>query len=446
MKSKSMLVVAALAGVPFIMVLGNSMLIPVLPTMQSYLNITQFQVSLIITLFSIPAGLTIPFAGFLSDRIGRKKVIVPSLIIYGLGGVIAAAAAILLKEKAYTVILGGRILQGIGAAGTAPIAMALVSDIFTSQERSKALGLIEAANGLGKVVSPILGSLVALIAWYTTFFVFPALIIPTALALWFIVKEPKNKKKPQQIKDYLNSVKTVFAKKTKLLLTCFLAGSVVLFVLFGVLFYMSDILEKQYKLDGVLKGLVLAIPVLALSTTAYLTGSHIKKKAKLMKWLVFTGLLLTTLSLIVIPVFKSNYFFFGAIVFMGIGGGLVLPCLNMIITSSTDSEERGMVTSLYGSVRFFGVALGPATFGMLLDMGKFITFISIAALAGISTLLAFFLIQVKDIKSGKKDETGGNKGTSNKKSKTNNNKTFKSKGLALRKPIPDKLYWPKPKK
>ena len=86
---KKKFTLAALAGVPLIMVLGNSMLIPVLPKMKSTLDITQFQVSLVITLFSVPAGLAIPFAGFLSDRISRKKIIVPALILYGLGGVVA---------------------------------------------------------------------------------------------------------------------------------------------------------------------------------------------------------------------------------------------------------------------------------------------------------------------------------------------------------------------
>ena len=73
MKAKNIITLASLAGVPLIMVLGNSMLIPVLPKMKSALDISQFQVSLVITLFSVPAGLVIPIAGFLSDRISRKK-------------------------------------------------------------------------------------------------------------------------------------------------------------------------------------------------------------------------------------------------------------------------------------------------------------------------------------------------------------------------------------
>ena len=90
--------IGVLATVPFIMVLGNSMLIPVLPAIQRALDVSLLQVGLLITAFSIPAGLTIPFAGMLSDHVGRKLVMVPALIIYGTGGLLAAPPLCSLKE------------------------------------------------------------------------------------------------------------------------------------------------------------------------------------------------------------------------------------------------------------------------------------------------------------------------------------------------------------
>lgn len=86
MKKKTALQFAVLCGVPFVMVLGNSMLIPVLPQMKKAMALSQFQVGLIVTFFSIPAGILIPLAGFLSDRCARKPIMVPALFVYGLGG------------------------------------------------------------------------------------------------------------------------------------------------------------------------------------------------------------------------------------------------------------------------------------------------------------------------------------------------------------------------
>ena len=74
-------VLLTLSTIPFIMVIGNSMLIPVLPTAEEALNVNSFQVSLLITLFSIPAAIVIPVAGILADRIGRKQIVFYSLLL-----------------------------------------------------------------------------------------------------------------------------------------------------------------------------------------------------------------------------------------------------------------------------------------------------------------------------------------------------------------------------
>src|SRR5690606_14986877 len=75
--------VFAIASIPLVMTLGNSMFIPVLPILEDKLNISSFQVSMIITVYSIFAIFLIPIAGYISDHIGRKKIIIPSLIIAG---------------------------------------------------------------------------------------------------------------------------------------------------------------------------------------------------------------------------------------------------------------------------------------------------------------------------------------------------------------------------
>jgi len=406
-KSTSGWALAALSGVPLIMVLGNSMLIPILPKMKAVLGVSQFQISLVITLFSIPAGITIPIAGFLADRLGRKKVIIPALIIYGIGGIIAGLAAVFLAKKAFYLLLVGRVIQGIGAAGTAPIAMALAGDLFTGKSRSKALGLIEAANGMGKVISPILGSLVGLIAWYATFFVFPIFVLPVVIAMLLLVKESTTQANKQSVAQYFSGLKSIFQQKGKLLLTCFWAGSVTLFILFGILFYLSDFLETRYKVDGVFKGSLLAIPVLVMALTSFITGFIIKKKTKLMKALVVTGLVLVAGGLGVLPLFDNNvYGYFGAIIITGLGSGLVLPCLNTTITSAVSLKERGTVTALYGGVRFVGVALGPPIFGLLLGYSKNIMFLSNAGLAGASALLALMALNPIEMKTQAKAKTG----------------------------------------
>lgn len=420
MKKNSLIPILALCGIPFIMVLGNSMLIPVFPQMKQALQISQFKVGLAITLFSIPAGLVIPFSGFLSDRIRRKPIIIISLLIYALGGVIAGLAAIFLQKSAYNLIMAGRIIQGIGAAGTAPLAMALAGDIYTSSARSKVLGLLEASNGLGKVASPILGSLVGLLVWWGVFFLFPILCVPIAIGIGLLVKEPQRKQETKPFSQYLTALKKIFQQKGVFLLSAFLAGATVLFILFGLLFYLSDYLEVKYGLQGISKGLIIAIPVLAMASASYLVGIITQKRANLYKPLIVGGLGLLALSVALIPfLYQNTYFLVSLLVLAGIGTGPVLTSLNTIITSACSTEERGMITSLYGSVRFFGVAGGPPLFGFMMEKNIYWTFMLPALLAaGVGVINWVFLKSTLISESNKENKDNeGNKDSKGKDSK-----------------------------
>lgn len=394
-ETKRMSDLIALALIPFIMVLGNSMLIPILPRIKQELQISQLQVSLIITVFSISAALIIPLSGFLSDRLGRKKVIIASLALFAIGGLVAGFASWLLKEEtAYWTIIAGRTLQGLGAAGTAPIAMALVGDIFKGAAQSKALGIIEATNGLGKVASPILGTLLAFITWFTPFFAFTVLCVLAIGAVLFMVKEPTLDAKPPRFSTYIKSIVQLFKAEGRWLVASFFVGTISLFVLFGLLFYLSDILEARYETDGLKKGYILAIPLLAMATTSFLTGRLIKKNFKRMKALIIMGLSGMATALMLMMFFDKLVLLIVFLVMNGLGTGLVLPCINSFITGSVDQQKRGLITSLYGSVRFGGVALGPPIFGWLMSKKAWVLFGSNVALILFALLWALWAIRV----------------------------------------------------
>ena len=385
-----------LCTVPFIMVLGNSMLIPVLPKMMGVMHLSLFQVGLVITIFSIPAGVIIPFAGALSDRVGRRVIMTPSLLLYGLGGLGAGFSAWLLPHP-YPWLMAARLLQGIGAGGTYQLAMAVAGDMFESKKRASALGLLEAANGLGKVVSPIAGSALALIVWFLPFFAYGVLSFPVAALIWFIIREPRNTRAQGGMNQYWQGLKHTFADKGRSILTTFLGGAAVLFILFGTLSYLADILEKHFHYGEILRGMLIAIPVLASAVTSYISGTVLQKKiASWARRIVVAGLALIALAMALEPIFVTSNVVWAllVLVFQGIGTGSVLPSINTMVTSATTSKERGVVTSLYGSVRFFGVAMGPPLFSMAMTH-RYLVFWAAAALAMLTALLSWFLIDEK---------------------------------------------------
>ena len=390
--------VLVLSLVPFIMVLGHSMLIPVLPAIEKALHLSLYQVGLLITAFSLPAGIVIPFAGLLSDRVGRKPVMIPALAIYGLGGILAGLAGVLARNP-YYLILGARAIQGIGAGGTYQLAMALAGDEIQTRERAQALGYLEAANGLGKVVSPLAGAALALIAWQAPFFAYGILAIPIAAIVFGLAREePKKAAAAQTMRQYFQGFLAVFKQKGAALAVAYLSGMAVLFTLFGVLSSFSDVLEKFYHLEVFDRGLTLALPVLAMAVTSFILGTMIKKKpAAMIRPVAFSGLLAVAAGLalfIILPIKRLGVTpLVLATIPIGLGAGATLPPLNTLITSAAASNERGIVTCLYGTVRFFGVAIGPPVFALGWKSYKTPLFFSIVA--GILVLALVLLLAVR---------------------------------------------------
>ena len=387
---------AILGAVPFVMVVGNSMLIPVFPKFEQVLHINQVKVGLLVTAFSLPAGLLIPFSGMLSDRIGRKIVIAPALILYGLGGLVAGVASVTMG-KPFPMILAGRVLQGLGAGGTYQLAMALTADLSPGSKLTRHLGFLEAANGFGKVISPILGALVAMVSWFAPFFVYGVLAFPVAALVWFGLNEPNPGGKGKSWGEYFKTLGDIVKKKGISLLAAFLVGFIALGVLFGFLSYLSDVLEQKFNLAGVKKGLALAVPVSAMALTSYGTGVFLEKRQHLLKPTLILGMAIAALSLGVVPLcIGARYIFPITVVGAGIGIGMVLPPLNTMITAATSQDERGVVTSLYGTVRFFGVAVGPPVFGAI-GFERVSLFYGVGAVAIVTAILGYLLINSRQL-------------------------------------------------
>lgn len=400
---------AALCTVPLIMVLGNSMLIPVLPDMGQEMGLSKSVTGLAVTAFSLAAGVGIALAGYLADRYGRKIVIVPSLLLYGLGGVISGLAGWWLGQNGFMMVMVGRVVQGLGAAGTAPIAMAFVGDLFTGGQRVTALGINEAANGLGKVVSPILGALVGeLFVWWGVFFAYAFLSIPFALAVWFLTKEPE-REKARGFKEYFGSIVGVFKQKGMPLVACFWAGTVALFILFGVLFFLSEHLENAHDIDGIPKGFLIMWPVLAMSVTSFASGLFLQSHQTLLKTFVVAGLIIQIAGMALVAFVQADWAFFTGIITGGVGTGLQLPGLNNLITSAAGSAQRAGITSIYGAVRFIGVAFGPPLYGALMKRSESLPFWFSAGLAGLTLAIVMTLIN-PDVLVGKGGGGGGKAG------------------------------------
>jgi ACDE family multidrug resistance protein len=144
-----------------------------------------------------------------------------------------------------------------------------------------------------------------------------------------------------------------------------------------------------------------------MAITSYASGRFLQKRGFLLKFMVILGLASVAASLLLIAIFPMDWIFFGGVTLMGIGTGLVLPAVNTLVTSSVPLEERGGITALYGSVRFFGVALGPPSFSLLLEVSKQAMLMAGGLLALAGAVFCVLLInQEKLIKDLSKSNSG----------------------------------------
>lgn len=387
--------VVSMASIPLVMTLGNSMLIPVLPVFEKKVGISSFQTSMIITSYSIASIFLIPVAGYLSDRFGRKIIILPSLLIALLGGLVSGFASWKMDDP-FTWIIIGRVLQGIGAAGAAPIILPLVGDLYKDDDEktSSCLGLIETSNTFGKVLSPILGALFAAYLWYLPFFSISVFSFVSILLVWFFVKVPKKKEKPVALSEFLQKTKKIFKQEGKWIFTVFLVGIYIMLVLFGVLFFLSDSLEKVHDLYGVKKGFVLAIPLLALCIASFVSGRKIKGDLKVMKLIMTVSLILMSISVACIGWVDQRLVLLLVVTsVLGLSIGALLPTMDALITENIEKEERGTISSFYSSSRFIGVAAGPPLMAMVMKSLLNASLIGAGLLGIMMFLLVLFFIK-----------------------------------------------------
>ncbi|MFC7783266.1 MFS transporter [Rossellomorea sp. GCM10028870] len=344
---------------PILMVLGNSMLIPILPSIEADLHLNSSWSGFILSSFTIPATLVIPFVGMLSDRYGRKRLIIVSLWIMILGSVLCVVSGEVNGNVRLFMI--GRGLQGVGAAGTTPLAMALIGDIFQGQERSRMLGSLEVFNGIGKVVAPITGATLAiLVHWNHSFWVFPLLCVVILIGLRETIETRHHN--PNKKAHY-----SIFITKWRLLFPLYTMGGIGLFLLFGILFFLSYHIENTFHIDGFFKGFTFIFPLGAMTISSYWCGGRLKTDEELGWTYMKCGLLMMSVPLGFLIFFSSLGFlmFFITVSFGGLG--LMLPVINAFITGSVSEHERGLIVSIYGAVRFGGVALGPIAYSLWKD-------------------------------------------------------------------------------
>ena len=176
----------------FVVTVGNTILNVALPTIRTELDAGSSQLQWIVDSYLLVfAGLLLT-AGSLGDRFGRRRALVVGLVIFAIGSVLAAISS------SANELIASRALMGLGAAGIMPTTLSILTNIFPSSERPKAIAVWAGVSGLGIAAGPITGGwLLEHFAWNSVFLVNLPIVAVCLLGAAALVPESRDPESPR---------------------------------------------------------------------------------------------------------------------------------------------------------------------------------------------------------------------------------------------------------
>lgn len=383
-----LLVVFATILIDFV---GFSVLIPVLPLYADRLGATPFQVGLILACYAFAQLLFLPVWGWISDRIGRRPVLLVSLL-----GTAGSFLLLALAERVETIYLA-RSLAGFFAASVGT-AQAVVTDVTAPAERAHGMGLIGAAFGAGMIVGPMLGGFLAAIQEQLPFYTIAVLAGVNLLVTAKLLPEsrPLELTRPPW-RDLLSAlvptpirlVLAVHDRRIGLYLFLFFQ----IFTGFAVLESMTTLfLGKRFAADELDAALIFAWIGLFLAITQ---GILVRRLVLYMTEpaMVCTGLGLMGVGIGAIAFVPGYGWFFALAPVIAVGSGIAFPAFNSLYSKACQAEQAGELFGQSQSMTTAGRIIGPIAAGYLMrHVGLGTPFVAAAVLL-IAALIVYLVFR-----------------------------------------------------
>ena len=372
-----------LFGVTLMAVLGVSSVTPALPSIRDEFGVTSGQVGLLITFFTVPGVLLTPLLGVLSDRYGRKKILTPALLLFGVAGGMCALA------RSFELLLALRLLQGMGAAALGTLNVTVIGDIYTGRERSAALGYNSSVLSVGTASYPAIGGALATLGWYYPF-ALALVAIPVGVLVLFSLRNPEPRNE-QPLKDYFGDV---FSRlKDREVLGLLVTSLLTFIILFGPQIYFLPILMDErfstpsYLIGAILSGASLTTALVS-SQVGALTGRFSERTQ------VKAAFVLYAAALLAVAFAPNLYVLLVPAVLFGVAQGINLPNVFSLLNSHAPSENRGAFMATNGMVLRAGQTIGPLlTAAAASSLGLSGAYLAAAALAALTFVMIHFLLR-----------------------------------------------------
>jgi multidrug resistance protein len=332
---------------------GFGIIVPILGRYAERFGANGLQVGLMFASFSVAQMVFAPILGRISDKVGRKPVIVFSLIGTAVGSFVTGAAG------ALWILCLGRILDGASGASVA-VAQGAVADIAPPEQRARLMGMLGAAFGVGFVVGPALGGLAALGGPHVPFYLAGSIAAVNAVAA--MIRLPETKPDTSHITEKHQRGTALSPALKRFALVGFLsmlgfAGFEATFSIWG---------EKQFGFtEGSASIVFVFVGVTLVAVQGGLIGPLTQRLGS--RKLLRIGLSLVAVGLLLLGLSNTWPLLFVALFLLSLGQGMSGPSGSALVAELAPVERRGEAIGYQQSTAAFGRVAGPVMAGALFD-------------------------------------------------------------------------------
>jgi DHA1 family tetracycline resistance protein-like MFS transporter len=373
--------------VVFIDLLGFSLILPLLPYYAETFKASNFVTGLLVASYAAAQLLGAPLLGRLSDRYGRRPVLIASIFGTFVGFLLLGFA------KTLAMLFAARILDGL-TGGNLSVAQAYITDVTDAKERSKGLGMIGAAFGLGFIIGPVTGGFLSQWGYAVPAFVAAALSFTNLVLIYAWLPESLTAEKRSSMNDkkpaitlgaLFNALRRPFTGS--LLVTRFFFG--LAFAIFQTIFSLYTL--AKFNLTAQNTGLILTyVGVLSVIVQGFLVGRLTNKVRE--DVLIVACAALMAVSLAGWAIAPSVFALLVILTPTALAGGILNTLLSSTLTKAVEPQEvggiLGLSTSVESATRIFAPIIGGA---LLQQLGTWAP----GAFSGLVMVGVFFYVWVK---------------------------------------------------
>jgi MFS transporter, DHA1 family, multidrug resistance protein len=364
-----------------VMMLGFGIIIPIMPFYVQNFGAGGTELGALMAVFSVMQFISSPFWGGMSDRYGRKRIMMIGVLGNALSLVVIGLA------QSMTVIFISRAIEGLISSATLPTAMAFISDSTTHEERGGGMGVIGAAMGIGMVLGPGMGGWLSVHSLSLPFFLAATMSFLSLGMIWFVLPEslPQEKRavhEPLKMRGPQLAVlwKALFGPLGFLLILAFLVN----FALANFEGIFGLFADKAYQYGpGQVGSVMMVVGVISSLVQMLLTGPATRKLGEAM--VIKLSLVSCALAFVLMALAPNNFLVPVSVGFFVFSNAMLRPSI-FSLTSKQAQTGQGMALGLNNSFQSLGRVIGPLWAGSLFDLHITLPYLSAAGIM----LVAFF--------------------------------------------------------